>query len=309
MQAKVPRVSIGMPLYNAEVYLTETLESILSQSFRDFELIISDNASTDRTQEICRYYASKDSRIRYYRNQENLGATKNFNRVFELSVGEYFKWAAYDDPCAPEYLQLCVEALDQNPDRIMAYPRTILINAQGGVIEYHDDAYELLSPRPHLRFRKYFYSSAWCHPVFGLIRRAVLEKTGLIGNYASSDKVLLGELAILGKTYEVPQHLAYRRIHPQISTVVNKTDEDMAAWFDPQARGKVMAPRWRRFIELIKVIARAGIPPTDKFLCYLELARFYLSPQRLTGVGKDVRQIGRVITRPLTKPRNRLRNK
>ena len=86
------RVSIGLPVYNGEKYLEQALISILSQTYTDFELIISDNASTDRTQAICREYAAKDPRIRYYCNEENLGAAPNHNRVFELASGEYFKW-------------------------------------------------------------------------------------------------------------------------------------------------------------------------------------------------------------------------
>ena len=107
-----PRVSIGMPVFNGENYLAEALDSLLTQTFSDFELIISDNASTDKTEEICRAYAVRDQRIRYFRNQENLGASRNYNRVFELSSGEYFKWAAHDDLCAPEFLGRCVDVLD-----------------------------------------------------------------------------------------------------------------------------------------------------------------------------------------------------
>ena len=99
-----PRVSIGLPVYNGENFLEFALDSILGQTFQDFELIISDNASTDATESICRRYAAKDSRIRYYRNPNNQGAAQNYNRVFALARGEYFKWAAHDDVCKPNYL-------------------------------------------------------------------------------------------------------------------------------------------------------------------------------------------------------------
>jgi glycosyltransferase involved in cell wall biosynthesis len=105
MTSKIPRVSIGLPVFNGEKYLAEALDSILSQTYRDFKLIISDNASTDRTEQICREYAAKDRRIRYYRNEKNIGAPKNFNRVFELSSGKYFRWDAFTHPSAkPNYL-------------------------------------------------------------------------------------------------------------------------------------------------------------------------------------------------------------
>jgi len=115
-----PRVSIGLPVYNGENYLEEAIDSILAQTYKDFELIISDNASTDRTPDICQAYANKDPRIRYYRNEKNIGAAVNFNRVFELSSSEYFKWAAHDDIIAPDYISECIEILD-NDDSIVLY--------------------------------------------------------------------------------------------------------------------------------------------------------------------------------------------
>src|SRR2546425_9420098 len=94
-----PQVSVGLPVYNGERYLAEALDSLLTQSYEDFELIICDNASTDRTGEIARSYAAKDKRVRYARNDKNLGAGGNFRRGFALASGEYFRWAASDDVC------------------------------------------------------------------------------------------------------------------------------------------------------------------------------------------------------------------
>src|SRR5207244_10480282 len=110
--SKMPRVSIGVPVYNGERYIAETLDSLLAQTFEDFELIISDNASHDRTEGICRAYAAKDSRIRYVRNSTNLGAARNYRLAVELSSGEYFRWANCDDLFAPTSLSRCVEVLD-----------------------------------------------------------------------------------------------------------------------------------------------------------------------------------------------------
>ena len=89
MSNNKPRISIGMPVFNGEKFIAETLDSLLTQTYSDFELIISDNASTDNTEQICRKYASKDPRINYFRNKSNFGAAKNYNRVFKLSSGEY----------------------------------------------------------------------------------------------------------------------------------------------------------------------------------------------------------------------------
>ncbi len=288
-----PRVTIGLPVFNGEDYLEEALESVLSQTFEDFELIITDNASTDRTEAICRRFAAADPRVRYYRNQTNLGAARNYNILVDLAQGEFFKWIAHDDLNAPTTLEKCVAMLDAHQEAIMAYPKTILIDEYGRIIEYHEDGFDLRSPRPHRRLHQAFQSSAWCHPVFGLIRKNVLEQSGLIGNFASSDKVLLVELAVLGQCHEVPEYLAYRRLHPHNSTSANTTDEAMAAWFDPAAVRQVVSPRLQRMAAVARAIGRASISPLDKALCYLEFSRFYLSIGRLAGAGRDARQIGR----------------
>src|SRR5207248_940805 len=121
MNGRIPQISVGMPLYNADRFLQETLDSILAQTFVNFELVISDNASNDRTEEICRAYAARDSRIRYYRKEINRGAAWNHNRVFELSRAKYFKWACYDDLLAPTFLEKCVAVLDCDPGVVLCF--------------------------------------------------------------------------------------------------------------------------------------------------------------------------------------------
>jgi glycosyltransferase involved in cell wall biosynthesis len=131
VMATPPRVSIGLPVYNGERFLKDALDSILSQTYRDFELIISDNASSDHTEEICRRYAARDERVRYYRYDNNVGAARNFNRVFQLSRGEYFKWAAHDDICSPGFLQRCVKILDSDTAVVVCF--SILLLTSMGV--------------------------------------------------------------------------------------------------------------------------------------------------------------------------------
>lgn len=111
-----PKVSIGMPVYNGEETICQALDSLLAQTFTDFELIISDDASTDRTGEICLEYAKKDPRIRYVRQPENRGANFNFQFVLDKARGEYFMWAAQDDVRSPDYLSVNVDFLCRNLD-------------------------------------------------------------------------------------------------------------------------------------------------------------------------------------------------
>ncbi len=264
-----PRVSIGIPVYNGDNYLAEALDSILAQTFTDFELIISDNASTDRTQQICQTYVAKDRRIRYYRHAENLGAAKNFNHVFELSRGEYFKWAAHDDICAPEFLERCARVLDDEQSVVLCYPKTTFIDAQGKIQDHYADNLNLRSPKPSERFQKFFNNPGWCHPVFGLIRSNVLQKTPLIGNYPRSDRNLLGELALRGEFCELAEYLFHRRIHPQISTETHKSEAELAVWFDPTKRGKMVFSRWRRLSEYFRAIKRAPLSRSEQIRCYI----------------------------------------
>ncbi len=304
MNREQPRISIGMPVYNGEPYLKEALDSLLAQTFDDFELIISDNASTDGTQETCRAYAAKDKRIRYYRNEKNLGAAWNYNCVFELSTGEYFKWAAHDDVCAPEFLAQCLAVLDCQPAVSLCYTKTKTINEYGEPVESHGNNLNLCSPKAHKRLEDFFKINGRYHPhqIFGVIRADVLRKTGLHGNYVMSDRVLLAQLVLLGEFYELPEYLFYRRVHPRISTKANTTDAALAVWFDPQNQGKILLPRWRRYFEYYRTISNARIDWRERGLCYIKVVQLSLlsseSPRRwwrmtreLTKALKDIFQL------------------
>lgn len=185
-----------MPVYNGDRFLKEALDSILAQTFKDFELIISDNASTDKTQEICQAYAGQDQRIRYYRNEQNLGAGWNQSRVVELSTGDYFKWAHHDDVCAPELFAQCVEVLDRNPAVVLCYSKTIIIDEHGQHIEKYFDGLNIRSSKTHERFKQYHNLIRYGHrsnpPFHGMIRTNTLRTTPLVGSYPSSDLILLG---------------------------------------------------------------------------------------------------------------------
>jgi glycosyltransferase involved in cell wall biosynthesis len=127
----IPRVSIGLPVYNGERYLRESIDSILAQTFQNFELVICDNASTDATARICEEYTERDPRVRYFRNARNIGGINNANLTFERSRGELFRWAAHDDVCAPTLLERCVQVLDERADAVGVYPGTINIDEDG----------------------------------------------------------------------------------------------------------------------------------------------------------------------------------
>ncbi|MBE9190999.1 glycosyltransferase family 2 protein [Gloeocapsopsis crepidinum LEGE 06123] len=272
-----PRVSIGMPVYNGAIYLKQALDSLLAQTFQDFELIVSDNGSTDATAEICRAYADQDSRIRYYRNEQNLGAGWNFNRVLELANSKYFRWACHDDMCAPELLQQCVEILDCNPAVVLCYPKTIIINEHEQQVEKYVDDFNLRSPEPHKRFKQYHQIVRYghgCHPLFGLIRTDILKQTARMGSYPSSDLVLLGELVLNGEFYEIPEYLFFKRDHPNTSVRAHRAFRQRIAWYDPSKEGKLHLTRWKWFLEYLAAIKRSPINFAEKTQCYLQMLRW-----------------------------------
>ncbi len=260
-----PRVSIGMPVYNGEPYLRYAIESILAQTYRDFELIIADNASTDDTANICRLYAAKDSRIRYFRNHENLGAARNYNLTFAHSRGVYFKWAAADDVCAPTLLEKCVAVLEQDPRVMLCYPKARIIDQSGEVIGDFRDLGNSNIAKPAQRFRQLLYGLRECTPIFGVIRSTILRQTPKIGSYISSDKNLILEISLHGHVYEVPEFLFFRRDHAKASTRAhhdhagNRKTADLSAWYDPALAHRRVRPWSRKITELVKAGLRAPV--------------------------------------------------
>lgn len=270
---QTPKVSIGLPVYNGENYLREALDSLLSQSHKDFELIIGDNASTDNTRNICETYAKKDQRIRYFRHEVNIGAAANYNRIFELAIGNYFKWAAHDDVCSPDFLKDCVEKLDSDPSVVLCYPKEIAIDKNGAIIENYMDKYHKLknlnSTSTYRRFHDLSCFNHGCYMVFGLIRSSALNLTPKIANYVGSDRVLLAELSLLGGFWESPEPIYFRRHSEQYCALEN--DSTRTSWFNPDSKQKFAFTDSKNFVEYIRAIHRVNLSRPKKILCYLVL--------------------------------------
>lgn len=303
---RAPRVSVGIPVYNREHLIAETIESVLAQTFEDFELVICDNGSTDGTAEVCREYAALDPRVKFHRNDENRGAAYNFNRVFELSSGEYFKWLAADDLCEPQFLEHCVQALDANPAASLAYPRANFIDADGAVVEVFDEAGRLADwPRsPRARVRQ-MLDALFGREVmgicmvgtYGLARSSALARTGLIGNYTGADWTVVVELALEGEILEIPGRYSLFRRHPDSSSwhnfqrVSRETyAKGQAAFYDPklQGRASVTFQLWRRYLEMPLAIVRSPLSLLNRGRLLLHYAR--LMVRRITPkLGRTLR--------------------
>jgi len=267
-EGRRPRVTIGVPVYNGERYLEETLESILDQTFVDFDVVISDNASTDGTREICSSFVERDSRFHYFPQHENRGGSWNFNEVVRLATGEYFKWAAHDDLVEPTFLERCVETLDDaSGDVVLCYAKTSLIDAEGDFIAEYEDRLDIREAEPSNRYRSYLKRYELSNALHGLHRTEMLRKTRLLGNYHSSDLVLLSEVVFLGQIWEIPDRLFQRRWHDGMSRLANVTDAEVTAWFDPKKSNTRVMPRTRLFGENIRSIFTMAMPLSERFKC------------------------------------------
>lgn len=266
---KIPRVSIGLTVWNGERFLREALDSVLAQTFEDFELIISDNASTDATEQICRAYAAKDGRIRYFRNETNFGAAKNFNRVIELSSGQYFKFLAADDAIEPQFLERCVNLLDNLPGIILVSANHIKVNEFSETLSLVKYDHDLRSPRVRDRFRK-FWSQQAGMPLFGLIRTNVLRETRMMRSFVFADTCLVVELVFKGKFAHVPEYLSRLRTHPDAyHSIQHRRAEPMQGeaetrFFDTQNNSRLVALRWRSLWEFAKIIMSSDETFVDK---------------------------------------------
>lgn len=281
------KVVIGMPVWNGERFLPEAIESILAQTYGDLELLISDNASTDATAEICCAYAKRDERISYIRQEKNIGAAPNHNEVFRRSSSQYFKWACHDDVLAPEFIHECVRVLDADEDVVVCCPATVLINEDGSPLRYSPldkgmvDSYgtvwrveknmPLTSADPADRFAAVLCNMDWCFEIYGLIRRSALERTSRMPSYYGGDKVVLADLSLIGRYHLLETPLFYRRCHPNQSSSP-QTTRYRAMWISGRKR-QILPPQLRLMGAYVRAASRAKLTPVQRSQCFSAIAR------------------------------------
>jgi glycosyltransferase involved in cell wall biosynthesis len=268
----MPLVTIGLPVYNSERYLSQSLDSLLAQTYRDFILIVSDNASTDGTADICRRYAERDPRIQYHRNEANIGNPKNFNRVCSLTTTKYLKWSTADDFWAPQFLEQAVAVMEGDSSIALCYPQAYLVNAEGTAQQPYEDVLHLLDEDPADRFLRLIERIKLAHQHLGLIRMSCLKRTQLLGTHVGSDINLLAELTLYGKFYELPARLYYRRFHEKSgSWKRGDTKHDAAFYYGAGERMRLK--EWRTHIWFFAAVRRAPLPNRSKMRLYKHLVR------------------------------------
>jgi glycosyltransferase involved in cell wall biosynthesis len=274
----MPLITIGVPVYNGERYVEEALRSILSQESADLEVVISDNASTDRTRDICRSVAAADRRVLYVRNETNLGAAANYNRVVHLARGDYFKWSAHDDLLAPTFVRDCLAALEGDGSAVLSYPHAMVIDDEGDEAGPETmDEVVVQAGTPHDRLKEYLASS-WdnprCTAILGVMRTGVLRKTRLVEPYVSADRILLAELALHGKFLRVAGMLLKRRRHEGSSMRAHAAFEDRMRWFGGSGSKSVSSPHLLWLRKYASAIPFASLTPAESIRCLFAVGEY-----------------------------------
>jgi glycosyltransferase involved in cell wall biosynthesis len=283
MQRK-PKITLGLLVYNGERYLGQTIDSILSQTYGDFVLLVSDNASIDGTEDICRSYAAQDKRISYIRQRENIGAMGNFNYLASCATTDYFKWCAADDLIAPSFLAICIEFLESQPDFVLCQSSTRTIG-----FDDRELPNDIIKPsgaseripiglnreyQPWQRFRDVLLGSTAIMDLWGVIRTAPLKDTGLLSPYVGYEKVLMAALSLRGRFAELPQKLFSYRIHPD-SFSSRIAEDARQEWCNPAAE-QTTYPRLKYLDGYFDAIDKGRLSAGQKLLCRVAIGRYLL---------------------------------
>lgn len=255
---------------------------------------MSDNASSDRTAEICQDFAAQDRRIRFYRSDQNKGGGWNHNRVLELSRGVYFKWQSNDDLCHPSMIEKCVAALENSPAAVLAHPQTTVIDEAGNVIENYTVELRTEAPDIATRFYDLVMSYHQCYQIYGVIRKSVLEKTGPMGNFVNGDGVLLANLALHGPYIKIPEYLFFSRRHARQSsqTAPNRLRNrrlrltsrvngmPCTEWWNPAKQRALTFPQWRQMAEYMRMVNRTSMGAEERIRCHSVTLRWIARDRR-----------------------------
>lgn len=268
-----PRVTVGLPTYNGEKFLAESIESVLGQTYGDLELLISDNASTDGTADICARYAAQDSRVVYHRQPQNIGAGPNHDWVATHATGKYFKWGSDDDYILPEFLARCVARLEADPDAVLCQTQTRIKGENGDSMATHLAGLD--AARPSDRFGVIILRPHWCVDVYGVIRTNVLLRTELQSGYYGKDKAMLAELALLGKFLYVPEPLFVNRDHPGRS--MRAVPLNRRASFHDPSHAQPKLTHWALYTDYWRAVGRHVHDREEVLRCYSKLTQWWFA--------------------------------
>lgn len=271
-----PLLSFGVPVRNTAFTVARTLDSILAQDCPDFEIVVCDNHSDDETPDICAEYAERDKRVRFVQNEANIGLLNNFKKVFELSVGKYFRWLGGHDWIDPTYASQCVRELEAHPEAIGVTTYQTYVS-QDGTEQYAAYVGERLdSDLAYRRFIRmlWFFTADYrfIDPMYSLLRRDALLRTRRNFNVPLQDFVLSAELSLLGPIRHIPQRLAHRRwdLRELNANCPKLRYQDLS----PECPGQLNPTITRILRQFGAVLRTVNLPPRQKFRCWLAIMRF-----------------------------------
>jgi len=288
-------VTIGLPVYNGESTVAAAIRSVLDQQYERLELVISDNASQDGTEEICRDHARSDARVSYHRQRENIGLLNNFRYVVNHAGGDYFKWLGDDDWIHPSFISRCADALSAEPSLVLVTTQqsylddagTIQTSPYGGValrsgrsIERFQEMLRLLNEIPPV-----------LDPLYALMRRNTILPIRRV-NMLFEDQIFAAKLALTGPFGHVDEILSCRRSRPFTRLPALAERLDVPVW-----NARVATTLQCR--ELLRTITEAELTPSERRHARRSIGRFFLRRQAITAVHRS-RKIARLATRTLS---------
>ncbi len=225
-------VSIGLPVYNGAKYVGEAIETILAQDFQDWELIISDNGSTDDTPYICGEFTDRDDRIKFYPMQSNIGLFANFARVLSMANAPFFCWISHDDLRMPELLSKCLETFGDDESIAMVYPTTEMRGKKGQGV--YPDRFQVDQESPVMRFRQIIWNLGACNMLHGVFRTDGLRRSRSMRKhlYRAFDNLILAETALRGKIIQIEDVLFIRRMTRDLDLSFEKRNADLINTYD-----------------------------------------------------------------------------
>lgn len=297
-------VTVGVPVWNGERHLEACLRSLLEQTDPPDAIIVSDNASTDRSLDIARGVAAAEPTIQVIGQDTNIGAAGNFNALARAAGTPLFAWLPHDDEWSSTLLAE-MKAAHREPDVALAYGTPTFIDADGEPTTGPEPAVWSDAHDPIARLRELFADPHRSHlhvciPVLGLVRRDFLLATGMIRPYGGSDKVLIVDMALRGRL--VPVEAAFRRrVHESSSVQANPDGESRRRWFDPDAAGPAM-PESRLLRGYLHAARHAPLPARDRALAAALIMRSAARgrrPRVLAGEGRHWARyrLGRLVRR------------
>lgn len=281
---RTPRLTIGLPVYNGERYVRQAIDGLLAQTYGDFELIISDNASNDNTIDIVRAY--EDPRIRVIVQDRNIGVVRNHNVLVSQARGELFKWAAADDIYAPTLLERCIALLDARPDAVLAHCWTASADSAGNVLQKLPYPLATDDPRPARRLSSLLMSgdqmpgAIRADDFYGVIRSEVLRRVRPYGTFYHSDYQYMASLVLQGRFVQHPDWLYFRRQHEdRVSRIVGL--RELCAALDPDRTSRWDTSPVRHLsmyaFAYLRALAESPLTPSERLECFLVLAHWAIT--------------------------------